>query len=439
MDPTRQQSQKAVRTLELRLVMATAFACSFAQFATSGETASDCCADIESRLAELNAIGKGNRAMSLEISGQVHRALLHWSDGQERNTYSVDPTSWGSYTDFEGDAELEQGWEAGFLLQLEYPIGESAELNQDLTTTPATPVIGAANIYLEQEDLGRITIGFQTEAHDHVTESDLSGTDQFSGPATSDWNGGFRIVGPSSGKVDADELTWSSIGADNIGDGDDANAVRYDTPEIQGFQTSVSWAQAGVAALGLRYSYDGKLFGVEAGAAAARYNEPERSPCIDIDPRSGCTTIAASISVLHKPSLISLTLAGAQIVDDPSDRFLDLPGPDRWFYGKVSQKWSLFEVGATTFYGEYFRGLRHGKLALEDNLGGGPEAADFSATTEAFGVGIMQSFDAAELQTYIAWRSYTIGGEASIGPNGRQEALDLDGFTAIMAGSRISF
>ena len=45
----------------------------------------DCCADLEERIAELEATTarKGNRKVKLEVSGQVNEALLIWDDGVE--------------------------------------------------------------------------------------------------------------------------------------------------------------------------------------------------------------------------------------------------------------------------------------------------------------------------------------------------------------------
>ena len=49
----------------------------------------NCCADLEERIAELEATTarKGNRKMSLTISGQVHRAVIWYDDGHSNKTY----------------------------------------------------------------------------------------------------------------------------------------------------------------------------------------------------------------------------------------------------------------------------------------------------------------------------------------------------------------
>jgi hypothetical protein len=51
----------------------------------------DCCADLDARIAEFEATTarKGNRAVSVEISGSVNNAILSWDDGVEHKAYVV--------------------------------------------------------------------------------------------------------------------------------------------------------------------------------------------------------------------------------------------------------------------------------------------------------------------------------------------------------------
>ena len=51
--------------------------------ARAADLGGNCCADLEERIAELEATTarKGNRKMSLTITGQVHRMVLWWDDG----------------------------------------------------------------------------------------------------------------------------------------------------------------------------------------------------------------------------------------------------------------------------------------------------------------------------------------------------------------------
>src|SRR5262245_13890433 len=51
---------------------------------SAADLTGSCCGDLEERIAELEATtaSKGNRKMSLTISGQIHRVVLWWDDGE---------------------------------------------------------------------------------------------------------------------------------------------------------------------------------------------------------------------------------------------------------------------------------------------------------------------------------------------------------------------
>src|SRR2546423_15518968 len=77
--------------------------------AKAADLGGDCCADLEERVAELEATTarKGNRKMSLTITGQVNRIVLFWDDGHASRTYyGLDNTNSSSRFTLLGSARV---------------------------------------------------------------------------------------------------------------------------------------------------------------------------------------------------------------------------------------------------------------------------------------------------------------------------------------------
>ncbi|HIE69078.1 MAG TPA: porin, partial [Planctomycetes bacterium] len=93
------------------------------QTAYGADFGGDCCADLEERIADLEATTarKGNRKVSLTVSGFVTQPVMYWDDGQERNVYvnSEAPDLATRFT-FAGSAVIRPGLKAGYQLTLSF-------------------------------------------------------------------------------------------------------------------------------------------------------------------------------------------------------------------------------------------------------------------------------------------------------------------------------
>ena len=82
----------------------------------------DCCADLEERIAELEATTarKGNRKVTLSVTGYVTKQIMVWDDGVERNAYISDigPTQATNFR-FTGEAVIAPGWKAGYMMRIQ--------------------------------------------------------------------------------------------------------------------------------------------------------------------------------------------------------------------------------------------------------------------------------------------------------------------------------
>src|SRR5262245_14719568 len=77
--------------------------------AAAADLGGNCCVDLEERVAELEATTarKGNRKVSLTISGQVSTAIMAWDNGKDSDVYIVDPpVVGGSFFALTGSAQI---------------------------------------------------------------------------------------------------------------------------------------------------------------------------------------------------------------------------------------------------------------------------------------------------------------------------------------------
>ena len=102
--------------------------------ASAADLGGNCCADLEERIAELEATTarKGNRKVSLVVSGQVNRIITNISDGSIRKTYiGLDSTNSSSRFAFTGMAKISPSWSAGFDITIEIEAGgTSSKISQ---------------------------------------------------------------------------------------------------------------------------------------------------------------------------------------------------------------------------------------------------------------------------------------------------------------------
>jgi len=343
-------------------------------------------ADLEERVAELEAVTakKGNRKMTLVISGEVSKALLyHDLDGLvgADKLRVIDNPNSGTKLRFSGEGKMSPTVKAGFLVEIGIDdtagnlLGVGSAIN-DFNVRHSVVWMEAA--------LGRVSVGRTSTATDGIVEIDLANTNLASLPMSL-------------------EPLWTYSGIPGIGlgivspvgyDGSRANIVRYDTPNIAGFQASAAWGGGqsftgdDVYDAALRYAGEFGGFRVAAGAG---YRVEKLSSGGADDLR----TLAGSASLLH---VVSGIFANAYLGTQDSH---PLWGDTRMWQARAGWAKNFTGVGQTSIFGEY----------ADHRLN------DLDVTSNFWGAGIVQSFDALSLDLFGSFRSYDIGGafDANVG------------------------
>lgn len=419
------------RTLSCAAALASFVAWTIPTPASAADLGGDCCADLEERIADLEATTarKGNRKVALTVSGQVNHAVVFWDDGRENNVYVVGNKNDQSNFSFTGEAEITKGVKAGYTITLRLKDNLSDEVDQNSDDGESGFVVWESYWFLESERLGKLSMGQVSRVSDTAPESDLSETGVAGYAGVQDMGGGFLIRrkdGVLSGITLGD--VYSHL------NGDTANVVRYDTSVIAGFVLSASYGEDDMWDVGARY--DGSFGGIRLSAAIAYTHDADENG-LDGSGGDPSKIIVGSAAIVHEPSgLNALISAGQRNLDDPG--FADA----KFIYAKLGWIAKLNGLGPTAFYGEYGRfsdflsNAEAGPAAF--NLGAAGDTITGS-TAQVWGFGVVQHIEAAAMSLYIGYRHHDFDFDLVDGGGAHLATPALENFQSIVVGSKISF
>jgi predicted porin len=334
---------------KLHLVAVLGAAAALTNPAQAADLGGDCCADLEERIAELEATTarKGNRKVSLTIAGHVNKAVLGWDDGFEDNAYVVGNKNDQTNVSFTGEAEISKGWKAGYDLTIRFTDNLSDAVDQDVADAGSGFFLWQSHWWIESEKLGKFSAGLASRVTDTAPETDFSEAGVAGYAGVQDIGGAFILRRADN---DFAELTWGDVY--NHFNGDTANIVRYDSPEIAGFIASASWGEDDVWDIGLRYATEGRGFKFEGVIA---YTEVTDGTDEVIGNPNGLdqNTLVGSFSILHEPSGLNVTFAAGHrewqgtVID--ADGVARTPEDTEYVYGKLGWLAKLNGLGPSAF------------------------------------------------------------------------------------------
>jgi hypothetical protein len=369
--------------------------------ANAADLGGNCCADLEERIAELEATTarKGNRKVSLTISGWVAEQVTWWDDGFEDNVYVTGlGTTLGTNVKFTGQATIVPGWTAGYVIHLEADGSDALTTDQSTPNGPGLLTAGNSNYvqtlqsywFIKSDHWGKVSVGLQSMVADNAAILvDGSGS-----LVPANWVAfdalSFGVRTSTGGFVN----TWGGAGACIPGDcfGVPANSVRYDSPTFAGFSASASWGDDDVWDIGIRYAGEHHGFKIAAtvvyaestGAVSSKFGEREYTQ--------------AGLYLQHIGTGI-FGLVNYGDIEDTSANGVDFGGDgDTWYFkGGLRRNWN--HLGATVLYGEYLKS-EGDDLDLE----GDPGSREF----KWWGLGVVQEVDAAAMSLWLKYRNYEV-------------------------------
>lgn len=414
---------------------------------TTGASAADlggnCCADLEERISELEAttVRKGNRKVSLTISGWVAEQVMWWDDGAERNVYVTGTgTTLASNFKLTGQATISPGWTAGYVIQVETDTADPLLVNQDDDDLNAAVNLQQSYWFINSDRLGKLSLGQLSPASDNTAILvDGSGT-----LVPANWvlfdNQGFFL---RSGR-NLTTANWGDLGHCNTsgvntlgvaGDcgagGVPGNYVRYDTPTFAGFSMSADWGEDDAWDIAARYA--GEFNGVKLAVAATYYQNNEYRGASNVIDHTGYFEIGAYLQ--HVPT--GLFIYGAYGHENTDYKPGAFPAyiPDNannWYLkAGLRRKWNA--LGHTVLFGEY--GQKNDAVdqeAIDNALGG----LATSSKLRQWGLGVVQEIDAAAMSMWLMYRNYD--GDLTINNDG-PEKVDIDNMHIVKFGALINF
>jgi predicted porin len=432
--------------------------------AHAADLGGDCCADLEERIAELEATTarKGNRKVKLEIYGQVNEEVLWWDDGFENNAGVYTNDNSRSRVGFRGSAKINSDVQAGYRLEIGIRGANSKRFNQD--NPDGDPDTGLdlrdSFWFLNSKTYGQVSVGLQAAATDQITEINQTQTAEFAKYSDIEDVGGGLFLRSTNGALSS--LQWRRLigeGGDQPGEGERRfNLVKYVSPEWKGFTASASWGQDDYGDVALRYKGDWSGFLIAAGIGYAQVTDGAQTKTT-----AGSRALldakqwGGSVSILHAKSGLFVQGGAGQKQDDglfDSATWANVtPDDEDWFWSiqaGIEQKWN--PLGKTTLYGEYFD-YEGGSLDRRFGSSGPPAVTDpapflrkaiYTTAVEMYGFGVAQGIDAAAMTLYLSYRhvspSATIGDVSGIPAAGATFSdVALEDYDFVTAGGIIRF
>jgi hypothetical protein len=440
---------------------------------TAGATADDlsCCSDLEQRVAELESMvaRKGNRNVTLQISGLVNNAVMAWDDGAERNAYVVTNDNQRSRFSFVGKAAIDANWEAGYAIDIGLRAANSklvTQLGDNDRILRRDFDVRSSIWFLRNKHFGTGFIGTTFAATDRIANSNVTQTSMFDQYAAPENTGlGMFLRSARNGQLNRSLLSWRRIigaGGDQPGESQRGfSLLKYVSPTWNGFTAAADWVVTDFWDVALRYRKEIRGFDLGAGIGYLQLVPGSRTRSIcsiaildDGGDSPACRQLLGSVSAKHLDTGLFANFGFEYTLDgiaDDTERFANTGVGDHELLlsGQVGIERKYFSLGETTIYGQYYNYGGAAPTALLVRPGdplnptGVGSWAVWQSNVHIWGAGIAQGIDSAAMILYLNYRRVSgdltlrqLNGVEATGPIAGAPIDDLD---LLLSGAVIRF
>ena len=291
----------------------------------------------------------------------------------------------------------------GSSLEVDLPSETDGDTDLDIEDTENRYTIPTADMFLQFDKIGKISLGKGETASQVITKTDLSGTDLSGYYGMDDQSSGIFFYDSGTPLANDAFQRWM----DDSGKKGPKDRLRYDTPNFKGFNASFSTfsnqdqeQKADSAAYDAALSYSGRAGEVTMAAAIAYAEHPADED--DVKNRH----VNGSASVAFSGFSITLAAGNEEAESDAHDSKM-------FYYGKLGYAMEFWQIGPTAFAIDYGR---YEKIAGDDD------------PSKTMGIMLVQKIQDWSSEIYAGFRI-----------SEEQEGIDTEAVNALMFGTRIEF
>lgn len=346
-------------------------------------------------------VKSSNDKISVNLYGQINRAIMHADDGKESNTFHVDNDNSSTRIGIKAKAKPREDVDltVGVKFEVEWQSNPSNKVVISDESIPGSFGERHMDLFMQSDKLGKLSLGQGDTASNGASEVDLSGTSLIGYSGVADIGGSFVFY-------DDNSQSYSSINVGDVFDQMDGlsrkDRVRYDSPKLAGFTLAVSAGEDDISDAAINY---GGKFGENKIAATIALANPGKGK--DYNRMSGSASILLGMG-------LNFTLAAGLDSYDNQPSGSDDPS---FKYGKLGYKAKFFDIGDTAFSVDY------GVYENVDTM-----TIDQEAT--AYGLQVVQKLSDWSTELYAGYRIYELDDNTT---------ASYEDISFLTAGARIKF